>query len=93
MEDCIDLANELGKKVGRYGIPVYLYGTAARTEERISQADIRKGQYEGLEEKLKQPYSVQQSKELNNSPKSNNKPIQMQKYASYNDYKYVWYNI
>ena len=55
MEDCISLANELGEEVGKYGIPVYIYGTAAKTEERISQADIRKGQYEGLEEKLKQP--------------------------------------
>lgn len=54
MEDCIELANELGEKVGKLGIPVYLYGEAAKKEDRKLQSNIRKGQYEGLEEKMKQ---------------------------------------
>jgi len=53
MEDCVKLANKLGKKVGKLGIPVYLYAEAARKEARKSQSNIRKGQYEGLENKLK----------------------------------------
>lgn len=53
MEECAELAERLGKRVGEIGIPVYLYGEAARTAERKSLADIRSGEYEGLCEKMK----------------------------------------
>ncbi|MBL7100706.1 MAG: glutamate formimidoyltransferase [Nanoarchaeota archaeon] len=53
MKDCTELANKLGKKVGKLGIPVYIYGEAAKKEERKLQSNIRKGQYEGLAEKMK----------------------------------------
>lgn len=53
MKECIKLANKLGKKVGKLGIPVYLYAEAAKKEERKLQSNIRKGEYEGLEEKIK----------------------------------------
>lgn len=53
MKDCTKLANKLGKKVGKLGIPVYLYAEAAKKEERKSQSNTRKGEYEGLEEKMK----------------------------------------
>ncbi|HHT9126243.1 MAG TPA: glutamate formimidoyltransferase [Candidatus Brocadiia bacterium] len=53
METCVELASELGKEVGdRLGIPVYLYAEAARTAERKDLSNIRKGEYEGLKEKL-----------------------------------------
>lgn len=53
MADCAKLAESLGKRVGdELGIPVYLYGEAARKEERRSLADIRKGEYEALPEKM-----------------------------------------
>ncbi|MCK4932986.1 MAG: glutamate formimidoyltransferase [Candidatus Aminicenantes bacterium] len=56
MEDCVQLARELGERVGReLGIPVYLYEEAAQKQDRINLATIRVGQYEGLEEKLKDP--------------------------------------
>ncbi|MGB4704428.1 MAG: glutamate formimidoyltransferase [Candidatus Saccharicenans sp.] len=56
MEDCVRLANELGKRVGEeLGIPVYLYEEAARKPERKNLASIRAGEYEGLPEKLKDP--------------------------------------
>ncbi len=56
MEDCVRLAEELGKRVGEeLGIPVYLYEYAARSEERRSLANIREGEYEALPEKLKDP--------------------------------------
>lgn len=53
MEDCIKLANKLGKKAGKLGIPIYLYAEAAKKEERKLQSNIRQGEYEGLEEKMK----------------------------------------
>lgn len=56
MEECIQLACELGERVGReLGIPVYLYEEAARRPERKNLANIRSGEYEGLPEKLKDP--------------------------------------
>jgi len=56
MEECADLARKLGKRVGEeLGIPVYLYEAAAATPERENLANIRAGEYEGLEEKLKDP--------------------------------------
>lgn len=56
MEECVALARELGERVaGELGIPVYLYEEAARSPERRNLANIRAGEYEGLEEKLKDP--------------------------------------
>ena len=53
MEECTEIAKKLGKRVGsELGIPVYLYGYAAATEERENLAVVRKGEYEGLNEKL-----------------------------------------
>ncbi len=56
MADCVKLANEFAKRVGEeLQIPVYLYEEAATRPERKNLANIRKGEYEGLEEKLRQP--------------------------------------
>jgi len=56
MEDCIQLAQELGERVAKeLGIPVYLYEEAAQKPERRNLANIRTGEYEGLSEKLKDP--------------------------------------
>ncbi|MGB2764200.1 MAG: glutamate formimidoyltransferase [Candidatus Aminicenantaceae bacterium] len=56
MEDCIQLAHEVGERVGKeLGIPVYLYEEAAQKPERRNLANIRIGEYEGLSEKLKDP--------------------------------------
>lgn len=53
-EECVKLAIELGKDVGEnLGIPVYLYEDAARSEQRRNLENIRKGEYEGLKQKLK----------------------------------------
>jgi len=52
-EECVKLANDLGKKVGEeLQIPVYLYEDAAKTETRRNLANIRRGQYEGLKEAI-----------------------------------------
>jgi glutamate formiminotransferase/formiminotetrahydrofolate cyclodeaminase len=54
MADCVVLAREFGKRVGEeLGIPVYLYEEAATRPERRNLSNIRKGEYEGLAEKLK----------------------------------------
>ena len=56
MEECVRLAEELGARVaGELGIPVYLYEEAARKPERRNLAAIRVGEYEGLEDKFKDP--------------------------------------
>ena len=53
-EDCIEVARRLGKRVGEeLGIPVYLYEAAATRPDRRSLADIRQGEYEGLEARIK----------------------------------------
>jgi glutamate formiminotransferase/formiminotetrahydrofolate cyclodeaminase len=56
MEDCVQIAKELGQRVGgELGIPVYLYEEAASRPERNNLATVREGEYEGLAEKLKDP--------------------------------------
>ena len=56
MEDCAELARRLGQRVGEeLGIPAYLYESAASRPERRNLAEVRKGEYEGLEAKLKDP--------------------------------------
>jgi glutamate formiminotransferase/formiminotetrahydrofolate cyclodeaminase len=56
MQDCVNLAHRFGKRVGEeLGIPVYLYEEAATRPERRNLSTIRKGEYEGLSEKLKDP--------------------------------------
>lgn len=53
MEQAVQLANRVGKRIGEeLGIPVYLYENAAKTPERRNLADVRRGQYEGLQAKL-----------------------------------------
>ena len=49
MEECIQVAQEVGERVGReLGIPGYFYESAAKRPERKNLAVCRKGQYEGL---------------------------------------------
>lgn len=56
MEDCVQIAHEVAKRVAdELEIPVYLYEEAAQKPERKNLANIRAGEYEGLEEKLKNP--------------------------------------
>jgi len=56
MDDCVKLAHEYGKRVAQdFRIPIYLYEFAATRPERRNLATIRKGEYEGLPEKLKDP--------------------------------------
>jgi glutamate formiminotransferase/formiminotetrahydrofolate cyclodeaminase len=53
MDDCVALARTLGERVGReLGIPVFLYARAAARPERERLPDIRKGEFEGLRDRI-----------------------------------------
>ncbi len=55
-EECVQIAEKLGQRVAdELNLPVYLYEKAARSAQRVNLADVRKGEYEGLEEKLRDP--------------------------------------
>ncbi|MCF0161283.1 MAG: glutamate formimidoyltransferase [Fusobacterium necrophorum] len=52
-EEAVVIAKEFGKYLGSLGIPVYFYEDAQEKEYRKTLPSIRKGQYEALEEKMK----------------------------------------
>ena len=56
MEDCIKVARSVGQRIGEeLNIPVYMYDRAALREDRRSLADVRRGEYEALAEKMTDP--------------------------------------
>ena len=55
ISEAIEIAKQFGKFLGSIGVPVYYYEDAATSEERKSLVKIRKGEYEGLCEKMKDP--------------------------------------
>jgi glutamate formiminotransferase len=56
MADCVDLARAVGRDVAeQLGVPVYLYEEAAASPARRNLEDIRRGEFEGLSEKMTQP--------------------------------------
>lgn len=53
MEECVELSKQVGKRIGEeLGIPVYLYERSATRPERENLADIRKGEFEGLRDRI-----------------------------------------
>ena len=53
MDDCVALARQLAQRVAtELEIPVYLYARAATRPERERLPDVRKGEFEGLRERL-----------------------------------------
>lgn len=56
MEECIALSKEVGEQVANlYGVPVFLYEKSASAPHRENLASIRKGEFEGMELKIKEP--------------------------------------
>jgi glutamate formiminotransferase/formiminotetrahydrofolate cyclodeaminase len=56
MEETAEWARKLAKRVGEeLQFPVFLYESAASVPHRKNLANVRAGEYEGLEAKLKQP--------------------------------------
>ncbi|MBU5592943.1 glutamate formimidoyltransferase [Clostridium sp. MSJ-4] len=56
MEEAIDLAKQLAKEVSeKFNLPIYLYEKAASRAERENLAKVRKGEFEGMNEKFQDP--------------------------------------
>lgn len=56
MTEAVELAKETAKEINeKHNIPVFLYESAASRPERENLAKVRKGQFEGMPEKLKDP--------------------------------------
>lgn len=56
IEDCVEISKQYGKIISeKLNLPVYLYEYSATKPERKNLSDIRKGEYEALPEKLKDP--------------------------------------
>ena len=56
MEEAVALSKEVGKEAAkRYNLPVFLYEKSASAPHRENLAAVRKGEFEGMAEKIKQP--------------------------------------
>jgi glutamate formiminotransferase len=56
MKEAIELARRVAQAAAqKYGLPIFLYEESATAAHRRNLADIRKGQFEGLPEKIRQP--------------------------------------
>ncbi len=56
MEECVQVSKEIGREIGEnLNIPVYLYEESATKEDRVNLANVRKGEFEGLSQKMKDP--------------------------------------
>ena len=56
VEECVALSRRIGASIAeRHGVPVYLYEDSASSENRRNLADIRKGEFEGFFEKIRDP--------------------------------------
>ena len=55
LEDAARLARSAGERIGSLGFPVYLYEAAATAPHRLNLADVRRGGYEGLATRMKDP--------------------------------------
>jgi glutamate formiminotransferase len=55
IEECVDLSKRVAERIWKeLGIPSFLYENSAATPERANLAAVRKGQFEGMPEKLLQ---------------------------------------
>ncbi len=55
-DDCTELAKRFGQRMWEeLKVPGFLYARSAKKQERVRLPDIRKGEYEALEEKFKDP--------------------------------------
>src|SRR5690554_2148175 len=54
IDEAIALSQEVAKEVGvRFNLPVFLYEASATTQHRENLADIRRGEFEGLSDKMR----------------------------------------
>src|SRR5271155_4401221 len=60
LEDCVALARRVGEELWkRYRIPVFFYEAAATRPDRVNLENVRRGQFEGLREQLKNNHDRQ----------------------------------
>ncbi|MGB3634298.1 MAG: glutamate formimidoyltransferase, partial [Rubrobacteraceae bacterium] len=55
LEDAARLARKAGEKIGALGFAVYLYEAAATAPHRRNLADVRRGGYEGISNRVAEP--------------------------------------
>lgn len=56
MDECIELSKRVGERIwAEAGIPVFLYEASASAPHRENLANVRKGQFEGMAQKVRQP--------------------------------------
>ena len=56
VQECIDLSKRVAQRIwDELKIPSFLYEDSATSPDRVNLATVRKGQFEGMPEKLKQP--------------------------------------
>lgn len=56
MDEAVKLAKDTARQMAeRYGLPIFLYEKAAAGLDRENLANIRKGEFEGMPEKIKHP--------------------------------------
>jgi len=56
MKNAVEVAHRFGREFGeKTGVPVYFYGEAALNPARANLSDVRRGGYEGLKEKIRDP--------------------------------------
>lgn len=53
IDEAVSLSREFGHEVGLLGIPVFLYEKSARSHKRENLANVRRGEFEGLLDKMK----------------------------------------
>lgn len=55
-EETVEYSKQLGERIWtEAGVPVFLYEDSASAPHRVNLADIRRGQFEGMAEKVKDP--------------------------------------
>jgi glutamate formiminotransferase len=55
VDDCVELSKEVGAMIAeKYNVPVFLYESSASASHRKNLAKIRKGEFEGFAEKIKE---------------------------------------
>ncbi|MGX8797561.1 glutamate formimidoyltransferase [Fusibacter sp. JL298sf-3] len=55
MEDCIDLSKKVAQSIfEKFNVPIFLYEKSASAAHRENLAKVRKGQFEGMAEKVKE---------------------------------------
>lgn len=56
IEEAVEISREVAREAAaKYNLPVFLYEASASRAERRNLSDIRKGQFEGMAEKIKHP--------------------------------------